>query len=51
MKIKKLTENSTVICTLTGNGLKDPDIVMQKYSKDVKKVDQLLKVKNVLMNI
>ena len=48
---KKINENSSVVCTLTGNGLKDPDIVMQKYSKDVKKVDPTFKsVKNVLMN-
>ena len=49
---KKIYENSTVVCTLTGNGLKDPEIIMQKYSKDVEKVDPTIKsVKNVLMNI
>lgn len=49
---KKIDENSTVVCTLTGNGLKDPDLVMRKYSKDVKKVEPNFKsVKNILTNI
>ncbi|MCK4953081.1 pyridoxal-phosphate dependent enzyme [Candidatus Bathyarchaeota archaeon] len=27
----KIDENDTVICITTGHGLKDPEIVMQKY--------------------
>jgi len=29
IKIGKIAQGSTVVCTLTGNGLKDPDIVIQ----------------------
>ncbi|HVT35540.1 MAG TPA: threonine synthase [Nevskiaceae bacterium] len=29
IKLGKIPKNATVVCTLTGNGLKDPDIVMK----------------------
>lgn len=31
----KIADGSTVVCTLTGNGLKDPDIVMKDGLKDL----------------
>ena len=34
----KIPPGSTVVCTLTGHGLKDPDIAMQQGSAVVKKV-------------
>lgn len=35
IKSGKIPQGSTVVCTLTGNGLKDPDIVMKDGLKDL----------------
>ncbi|MDP3857436.1 MAG: threonine synthase [Stagnimonas sp.] len=35
IKSGKIAQGSTVVCTLTGNGLKDPDIVIQGGLKDL----------------
>lgn len=38
IKAGKIAAGSTVVCTLTGNGLKDPDIVMKDGLKDLIRV-------------
>jgi threonine synthase len=38
IKSGKIAPGSTVVCTLTGNGLKDPDIVMKEGLKDLIRV-------------
>lgn len=35
IKAGRIAQGSTVVCTLTGNGLKDPDIVMKDGLKDL----------------
>lgn len=35
----KIPSGSTVVCTLTGNGLKDPDIVLRHRSLELKQVE------------
>ena len=38
----KIPEGSTVVCTLTGHGLKDPDIAIQQSSSPMVTVDASL---------
>lgn len=35
----KITDGSTVVCTLTGNGLKDPDVAIEHGSETMETVD------------
>lgn len=35
----KIPQGSTVVCTLTGNGLKDPDIILRQRSLYIKQVE------------
>jgi threonine synthase len=45
----KIPEGSTIVCTLTGHGLKDPDIAI-KQSTPVQAVDATLEeVKKAIM--
>ena len=47
----RIPGGSTVVCTLTGHGLKDPDIAMQQSSAPVKKVPaDLHAVKRVILD-
>ena len=46
----KIPEGSTVVCTLTGHGLKDPDIAMRQSTSPVQKVSADLEaVKRVIL--
>ncbi|RFA28271.1 threonine synthase [Alkalilimnicola ehrlichii] len=42
IKNGKIPEGSTVVCTLTGHGLKDPDIVIQQAGAPIKPVEATL---------
>jgi threonine synthase len=47
----KIPEGSTVVCTLTGHGLKDPDTAIQQSTAPVVKVDaELEQVKEAILN-
>ncbi len=46
----KLAPNSTVVCTLTGNGLKDPDIATSQCQDSIINVDSTIKdIKNTIL--
>lgn len=44
----KIDENETVICITTGHGLKDPEIVMEKYPKPVKAEAEISSIERLL---
>jgi len=47
----KIPENSCIVCTLTGHGLKDPDIAIEQSSASVVKVEaSLAQVKSAILN-
>lgn len=50
-KLGKVEENSTIVCVLTGNGLKDPDSAIKYSGCEVKKtssnLDDIVKVLNI----
>ena len=39
IKTGKIPEGSTIVCTLTGHGLKDPDIAITQSTAPVVKID------------
>ena len=47
-KLGKIEENSTIVCVLTGNGLKDPDSAIKYSGCEVKKtsseIEDIVKV-------
>ena len=47
----KIPENSLVVCTLTGHGLKDPDTAIKQSTAPVVKVEATLeKVKSAILD-
>ncbi len=47
----KIPENSCIVCTLTGHGLKDPDIAIEQSTAPVVKVEaSLAEVKSAILN-
>ena len=47
----KIPEGSTVVCTLTGHGLKDPDIAIQQSTAPMVTVDATLDaVRDAILN-
>lgn len=47
----RITENSTVVCTLTGHGLKDPDVAIAQSTSPVIKVEaNLEQVKKAILD-
>ncbi len=50
-KLGKIQENSTIVCVLTGNGLKDPDSAIKYSGCEVKKtsskIEDIVKVLNI----
>ena len=51
IKNGKITENSTVVCTLTGHGLKDPDIAIAQSTSPVIKIEAKLEhVKKAILD-
>ncbi|MEI7474660.1 MAG: threonine synthase [bacterium] len=51
VKAGKVAENSTIVCVLTGNGLKDPDNAMKYSCSEIKKtsskLEDIVKVLNI----
>jgi threonine synthase len=39
LKQGKIPAGSTVVCTLTGNGMKDPDVILKDGVQDLIQVD------------
>jgi threonine synthase len=51
VKSGKIPEGSSIVCTLTGNGLKDPDTAIQQSTSPVLTVDAKLdEVKQAIFN-
>ncbi|SFV66096.1 Threonine synthase [hydrothermal vent metagenome] len=47
----KIEEGSTIVCTLTGNGIKDPDIAIQQCTQEIINIEPNLEnVKNAILN-
>ena len=47
----KIPSNSCIVCTLTGHGLKDPDIAINQSTAPVVKVEaSLTQVKSAILN-
>ena len=50
LKSGKIPEGSIVVCTLTGHGLKDPDIAIKQSTTPVIKIDAKLdQVKSAIL--
>ena len=51
IKSEKIPENSCIVCTLTGHGLKDPDAAIKQSTSPVVKVESSLEqVKSAILN-
>ncbi|MEW8125219.1 MAG: threonine synthase, partial [Candidatus Thiodiazotropha endolucinida] len=51
VKSGKIPEGSSIVCTLTGNGLKDPDTAIQQSTSPVLTIDaELDEVKRAILN-
>ena len=51
IKTGRITENSTVVCTLTGHGLKDPDIAIKQSTSPVIRIEaKLEQVKKAILD-
>ena len=47
----RITDNSTVVCTLTGHGLKDPDVAIAQSTSPVIKIEaKLEQVKKAILD-
>ena len=47
---KSLSENSIVVCTVTGHGLKDPEIIARNFQKSAPVSADAKAVRTAIMN-